>query len=125
MYYIELDEDGVSLQDIIRFAKHISEDRYLVAHLSQQQADDLSAILQPTLSPDQHIDSSSQHWQHFIDSFYIDDKKGRHLHFYHDTANKKLYFGDDEGIKTAKLLDDHATAYPSETYHSASKDRQG
>ncbi len=117
MFFVELDDDGISIADIKRIAKHIATDyKRVIKQLTTHDAELLSFILKPTLEKDHAEDEIRKHWNQFIREFSLTNEEGNKMRFFYG-EDRHLYFGDKEGIETAKNLS-HNADYPQNPYHS-------
>lgn len=117
MFFVELDDDGITLADIKRIAQHIADDyEHLVKQLTQDDLDDLSFILKPTLRADHNEVEIRKRWNDLVKDFKIINEHGKTLKFFVDD-NNKLYFGDKEGMSFAKAFELN-TDYPKNNFHS-------
>lgn len=117
MFFVELDDDGISLADIKRIAHHIVEDhKNLINQLDQKELDDLSFMLKPTLEADHNADEIYAHWEKFVDEFVVNDEYGNPMKFF-TGDDGHLYFGDKAGMAMSKKLNKNPD-YPTKTYNS-------
>ncbi len=117
MFFVEVDEGKLTLDDIKRIAQHIADDyEHLVNQLTEEDLVDLSFILKPTLRADHNEDEIRKRWQKFVNEFVLHNEHGKPMKFFHG-ADGHLYFGDKEGMEMAKNLS-HNSAYPNKRYNS-------
>lgn len=117
MFFVEIDDDGLTVDDIKRIANHLIDDHNdLLQQLSQKQLDDLSLITKPTLESDYSEVEIKKHWDEFIKDFVVKDVHGNSMRFYKG-SDGCFYFGDERGMEMALNLSKNSP-YPNKNYRS-------
>ncbi len=107
MFFVELDDDGISIADIKRIAQHIVDDyEDLIKRLTGRDKELLSFILKPTLEADHNEEEIRKYWNQFISEFTLMNEHGEPMTFFY-SENKHLYFGDQKGIEMVESLSDN------------------
>lgn len=98
MFFVELDEGDVTLDDIQRICRHIVEHKELIPLMTQQQADDLSYILAPSMASDRDETAKCEHWRQLLREFEVRGMQGQPIRFYREPRTQRLYLADAAGV---------------------------
>ncbi len=107
MFFVELDDDGISIADIKRIAQYIVDDyKHLSDQLTEHDKELLSFILKPTLEADHNEDEIRKYWNQFVNEFTLTNKHGEPMTFFYSDS-RHLYFGDQKGLEMMQSLSDN------------------
>lgn len=107
MIIIELVEGDETLEDIERICQHFLEHEDISRLVTEEQLDDIKAILAPTLRADGNESKKRALWNDLLDNLVITDDHGAKLHFFRDEEHNRLYFGSQEGFDTITKLSEN------------------
>lgn len=116
MFFIELDEGNETLADIRRICQHLVEHRELLRLMTQQQLDDLSVILAPTLHRDQDEAQKRQYWQDLLKNFVVYDDHNQPIRFYREPKTQRLYLANPAGLASLPSFVEHEL-HPESLHH--------
>lgn len=107
MLFIAFNLEQMGAKDAEQIAQNILDSKNARPYLDATQIEQLNAVARPAVHG---IDESEikRLCQELVDTLQIQNDKGVTLKFYHDTKNRTLYFGDEEGYRTAKEIHDRS-----------------
>lgn len=113
MIIVELVEGRETLEDIERICQYFLEHEDIPRLLTQEQREEIKAILAPTLREDGNETEKRALWSDLLNNLVITDSHGDKLHFFRDQKHDRLYFGSQEGYKTITELSENESPITS------------